>query len=485
MSLSDNELRQLKSEVIERDYEIDALNAFITREAELSSPCVLVNSYKPVGKTYTVKAFLRKLGVRHSVIQCDECVSKQMLLHRCYKSILQDSGISETDSSYMPTLNEGFAQFLAALEEFITKYNYTEHHVLVLDRFDQIFENCDSVLLAFSRFRECSKVQNLSVIAIFSGSTPRDLVTYSNPRIFFQPYNEEQIIKILDQGQFCQFNFDTGERKEKEVEFYNQYVKLIVDSFFDYTGSDLTMLKMIITSLWDKFVEKVRIGEYGLNDIVKIYKENMDVFTTRDNYMTNANVKEYRTQRDEVADAGFASVQDLPLHSKFILLASYLASHGNQRNDLHKYSKVKVVKYKKRASRKNVNGHLNKEDIDSRLLTATYVDLERILAILSIIYQHLAPLLNQSDKDDLYYLDDRVIENELKKEQEKLKFTLTRNIDLNSQIATLSSLGLLNKTQTSDILAARVRWRCNLDWPTAEAIAKNVNFPISEFLIED
>ena len=39
-------------------------------------------------------------------------------------------------------------------------------------------------------------------------------------------------------------------------------------------------------------------------------------------------------------------VHDLPLHSKF-LLASYLASYGSYRNDLHKYSKVKVVKYKR------------------------------------------------------------------------------------------------------------------------------------------
>lgn len=119
-------------------------------------------------------------------------------------------------------------------------------------------------------------------------------------------------------------------------------------------------------------------------------------------------------------------MHDLPYHSKFILLAAYLASYGNQRNDLHKYSKVKVVKYKKRASTKKtkINGtseaHMTKDDIDSRMLTANYVDLERILAILSVIYQHSSATLNQSDKQDLLYLGDEIIDLENKNRWKRL-----------------------------------------------------------------
>ena len=52
-------------------------------------------------------------------------------------------------------------------------------------------------------------------------------------------------------------------------------------------------------------------------------------------------------------------------------------------------------------------------------------------------------LLNHSDKDELLYMDDRIIEDEEKKESERSKFTLTRNIDLSNQIATLFSLGFI------------------------------------------
>ncbi|CAK9437318.1 uncharacterized protein LODBEIA_P16960 [Lodderomyces beijingensis] len=505
MSLSREQLAQLKQEVTERDFQIDSLNAYINQEAELSSPCVLVYSFKPVGKTLTVSAFLETLGVRNTIVRCDECVSRQMLLSRCFASIRDDCGCAEDGSAFVPALSDGFSALLTALEEMFKSNKYSKHHVLVLDRFDQCFENCDSMLPAISRFRECSKVQNLSVVIIFSGAIPREVVTYSNPNVYFPEYDEDQVVRILQRARLCSFEFEVG-GGSYEVDFYNRYVRVVVDTFFDYVGSDVTMHSDLILKFWDRFIKPVQDGRYCIHEFVKLYKEQVEIFTTRDDLISNSNVREYGAEeeeeeeefggevedgdgdgdedkifgQEEVENSRYGSVQDLPLHSKFILLASYLASHGNPRNDLHKYSKIKVMKYKKRASKKT-----RSNDIDSRLLNANYVDLERILAILSVIYQHSAPSLNQSDKQDLLYLDDAVLELELQKEQEKSKFTLTRNIDLNYQIATLFSLGFLNKTQTSDILAARVRWRCNLDWSTAEAIAKSVNFPIADFLADE
>ena len=63
---------------------------------------------------------------------------------------------------------------------------------------------------------------------------------------------------------------------------------------------------------------------------------------------------------------------------------------------------------------------MSKESIDTRLLSANYVDLERILAILSVIYRNYAPSLNHSDKDELLYMDDRIIEDEEKRNQKDL-----------------------------------------------------------------
>ncbi|KAI5954178.1 hypothetical protein KGF54_001953 [Candida jiufengensis] len=485
MSLTEEELLHLKSTVKYRDEEIDALNAFINRDSKLSSPLVLINGFKPIGKTLLIKEFLEVLDINHSIIQCDECITQHMLLQRCYNKIRQDSGKFKKQAPKEILQTDQIATFISSLESFILEYKYNEPHVLVLDRFDECFENCDDLLASFCKIREFTEIQNLTVVAVFGGSIPREIITYSVPTVFLPVYKEHEVVEILQSLKLCEFEFEVVNSTEgQRLEFYNQYVKAVVDSFFMYTGSDLTKLKDLVVKLWDKFIEPLMFGVYNITEFLKIYKDNITLFTD-ENIIANCNVIEFKTLREE-EEVSYGNILDLPLHSKFFLLASYLASFGNQRNDLHKYSKVKAFKYKKRASTKAIKqGHLSKDDIDSRLLTANFVDLERILAILSVIYRNFAPSFNQSDKDDLLYLGDEVIEIEQKKELEKSNFTLTKNIDLNNQIATLYSLGFLSKTSSSDILAARIRWKCNIDWGMAKSIADSVNFPILDYLIDE
>ncbi|EGW34101.1 uncharacterized protein SPAPADRAFT_148516 [Spathaspora passalidarum NRRL Y-27907] len=487
MSLKAEESVDLKAQVKERGYEIDLLNAFINRDPTLSSDAVIVHGYKSVGKTLTVTSFLDALNVKYSRINCDECVSKKILLQRCFNRIRKDSGVqfaegfSKADYLRYGRLGENFSTFISALEQFIRETEYSEHHVLILDRFDQCMEATDELFASFLKLREQSMIPNITIVVIISGDDPREVATLATPHIYFRAYTEDQVIRILQETPLCKFNMEDLDGTTAGYEFWCQYVKVIVDLFFQYCGSDMTILKDISMRLWDRFIEPVKSGELKVTEFVKVYKQNVDLFTS-DNIISNSAVRDFKTLEEEKQIEN-GNVEDLPLHSKFFLLASYLASYIEQRNDLQKFSKVKGVKYKKRASTTvSKRGHLLKEDIDTRLLSPNFVDLERILAILSVIYRNYAPSLNRSDKDELLYIDDEIIVNEEKKEIEKAKFTLTSNIDLNNQIATLFSLGLLSKSASSDILGARLRWKCNINWPTAEGLAKLLNFPIAEFL---
>ncbi|RCK59356.1 Origin recognition complex subunit 5 [Candida viswanathii] len=496
MSLTTTELTLLKEEIGERDDQIDFLNAFISRDPELLSPCLIVHGYKAVGKTLTVQRFLDTLGATYTHVSCDQCVSKKMLLRRCFDGIRVDSGHvnkreigTRSDFQMYGAQGDTFASFISAMEKFTDKHKYTQHHVLVLDRVDECFEYLGDVLAAFTRLREAStKLKNLSVVAIISGDDPKEIVTLSNPHVHFRPYSEEEIVRILQAKKLCRFG---GDGDGDTTDFYNQYVKAVVDLFYHYTGSDISLLSDVIQRLWEPFVEPIEEGRLKATEFVKVLKENIDLFT-HDGVVSNSGVVEFKTlqMEQELTNTTGGHVHDLPLHSKFLLLASYLASYCPPRDDILKYSKIKVAKYKKRATKaskvgRHGAGHLGKGDIDTRMLTANFSDLERILAILSVIYRSYAPSLNKSDKDDLLYMDEEIISNEEKKAVEKSKFTLTRNIDLTSQIATLFSLGLLSKTTSSDILAAKVRWRCNIDWHTAESLAKSLSFPIEEFLMDE
>lgn len=482
MSLSEKELDILKSNVRCRGSEIDLLNSFISKDIDTLVSSLIVHGFKSVGKTFAVQLYLDALSVNKTVVRCDECITKKILLQRCFYNIRKDSGREFTrEEQRFLTLGENFSSFVTALELFIAEANYHEPHVLVLDRFEQCVEPTNDLFPAFTRLLELSKINNLIIIFVISSEEPKEVLTSYIPHIYFRNYTEAETLEILQHDQLCYFGVDALDQVGHK--FWNQYTKVIVDLFFAYTGSDMNLLIDICIKSWDKFIEPVLDNTYSINEFIKVYRANSYLFEN-ENIINNSLVRDFKTLDEEKAVEN-GNVEDLPIHSKFILIASYLASFNETRNDLHYFSKLKAVKYKRRnpsAAAKLKKGHLSKDDIDNRLLSPNYFDLERLLAILSVIYRSNASSLNFSESDELINMYNSVEKNEERKELERSKFTLSRNTDLNSQIATLFSSGLISKSATSDILGARVRWKCNIDWSTVETLANDVQFSITEFL---
>ncbi|KAK6465696.1 origin recognition complex subunit 5 C-terminus-domain-containing protein [Scheffersomyces coipomensis] len=475
----DSVIDQLKEEVKYRSNEIDLLSAFISEDALISTPSLIVHGYKAVGKTYTVQKYLQTLDVSTSVIRCDECITNRVLLQRCFNRIKADrqDGYKKEDGIHdklkFGKSIESFYNFANALENYFESTSYTKNHILVLDRFDQCMESTNELFAGFLKLREICQVKNLTIIFIVSTDIPKEVITAVTPTIYFKSYTEEQVTDILQINQLCLFGIEELDNTQAGYEFWKQYSKIVVDLFFSYTGSDLSLLIDICVKLWTKFIEPVVSGKYQVHEFVKVYRENADIFTN-ENVINNSSIREYATLEEEKPVSN-ENVEDLPTHSKFILIASYLASFVDQKDDLHKFSKVKAVKYKKRV----FSNKVTKNDIDTRLLNPGFFDLERMFAILSVIYRNTAPSLNQHTEINLA---NDVAQIEEKKDTERAKFTLSRNTDLYSQVATLFSLGLISKSAASDILGARVRWKCNINWLTVETLAKEVDFSIVDYL---
>lgn len=495
MSLSKDRLDDLKDEVLCRSDELDLLNAFVSGDSLSLVPSLIVHGYKSIGKSYTIERYLEKLGVKKSIINCDECVTKKILLQRCLKRIRIDSGVNM--SQYNQVFNykgaeitnfgnlcEKFANFIVALEQFIEDTDYRDQHVLVLDRFDQCMDSVNDLFPEFLKLQEQTKIKNITVIFILSSDIPNEIVTHSVPHIFFRSYNQTEVVEILQANRLGVFGINEIDSSPASLDFWMKYSKLIVDLYFIYTGSDINLLIDIASKLWDRFIEPIRQGKYGVNDFIKIYRENRDLFLS-DSIVNNSSVKEFDTLEPE-EPVTHSNVSDLPIHSKYILIASYLASFDEPKMDLHFFSKLNARKTKKRKSSnlaKAKKGLISQEDIDNRLLSPNYFDLERLLAIISVIYRNEAPSFNSKSFYEGFYED--LTEKEIaRKEKEYANFTLSRNIDLNSQIATLISLGLLARTSASNILNSKVRWKCNISWSTVEAIAKDIHFPLQNYLAD-
>lgn len=478
----------LRKEILFRDDEIDMLTSFVAEGADILAPSLIVHGYKAIGKTTTVTKYLQALEVKHTIVRCDECITRRIMYQRCVRGLARDSGVpvSSYGEELKNRIGDSLYSFITGLQQFYEDTEYSERHVLVLDRFDQCMEPVHEIYAGLIRLREQTNITSLSIIFITTGDDPKEIATLSVPHIYFRPYTEAEATQILQLNQLCHFGVTFLDEHSASYDFWKQYAKVIVDLFFSFVGCDIALLKDFCVKLWDKFIEPVIEETYSITEFVKVLRYNSE-YLTSDNVINNSRVRVYGEGNtvvyEEEKSEGKEGVQDLPIHSKYLLLASYLASFNSHKDDMHNFSKIKAVKYKKRASSAaSKRGHLSKSDIDSRLLSPSYFDLERWLAILSVVYRTNASSLNTLDYEEILNFHEDPVAREEKKELERSKFTLSRNIDLYSQISTLFSLGLISKSASSDILAARVRWRCNVSWSTIEAIAQELDFPITDYL---
>ncbi|OBA20212.1 hypothetical protein METBIDRAFT_78666 [Metschnikowia bicuspidata var. bicuspidata NRRL YB-4993] len=468
-----------------RENEQDLLAAFITRNAEALAANVIVLGYKSVGKTHVVLRHLENLGIRRTVLNCDEFITQKILLQNCLHKIKADSSVdlSKYTQRYMykglevarlSALCETFAHFLMALDQFVQETGYSEPHVLVLDRFDQCLEATDDLFRSFVLMRENSAIRNISVVYVISNQAPHQVSTLDVPCIPFMPYSLEQVTEIVAQNPFT-------EVREGKVNytFWAQFAKLVVDLHFDYTGSDLSLVWDICLNLWPLFVAYAQEEQ----DFLAIYRK-LKPELVKDEVISNSAVTMYETGFLE--DDTSAPYADLPHHSKFILIAAYLASYNDQKMDVQLFSKVKSPKKRspRKLPEKSHDSPLKNAAIDSRLLSASYFDLERMKAILSVIYRNESHTLSKDNQEYFNLYHDLTERDLAKKETEFNTFTLNKNVDLNVQIATLAGLGLISSTYSKDPLSNKIRWRCNVGWDVIDSIAQDMKFPLLNYTVE-
>lgn len=469
-----------------RETETNLLLCFITADPQCLSPNVIVQGYKSVGKTYTVTKYLDELGIRKSIINCDECITQKLLLQRCLMTIIADSRLKYDPLNFMykglkaartSLLCENFAYFLMLLEQFIVATGYNEPHVLVLDRFDKCCDPTDDLFPAFVRLREHSVIRNISIIFITSHECPRQISTLSIPCIYFRSYSQDELVQILQGKHSFHLNLVSA---EEDVAFWHNYTKLVVDLFYDYTGSDLLLLLELCHNLWPRFSDPINNGSYKPTEFVRLFRDIRELILA-DNIVSNSSVSDYITGKEE-EPSNSSPVSDLPYHSKFLLIASYLASYVDHKSDLDVFSRIKNIK--KRGEKKSKETSISKKSINSRFLTAAFFDLERLKAILSVIYRNESKSLSEENKE-YHNLYQDLTERELaKKDNEFASFTLNSTVDINTQLSTLVSLGLINRTYALDILSSKIRWKCNVGWDIIESLSREILFPIQTYVLD-
>ncbi|KAH9476054.1 Origin recognition complex subunit 5 [Psilocybe cubensis] len=159
-------------------------------------------------------------------------------------------------------------------------------------------------------------------------------------------------------------------------------------------------------------------------------------------------------------------IMGLPRMSKFILLASFLASTNPPKSDIRMFWRGLDEKKRKRKAVKPSGKGPSK--VSQRLLGPTPFALDRMIAI-------LGALLEENDADS------RISSDLFNIAGEHTDMEIGR-VGVFSSVIELTSMRLLHRTTPADRLDGPPNFKCSISYETAVLLAKEVDVPLNDLL---
>ncbi|AOW01077.1 origin recognition complex subunit 5 C-terminus-domain-containing protein [Yarrowia lipolytica] len=447
-----------------RDTQIKLLSVLLSEKAQEMPQSILVHGEPSTGKSTVLKHLLKQSSINHSIILAEQCLTTRILLQRTFRAVVEDSGKTLADD--FEIICENVTAFMALLERFKAQYDFTKPHVIVLDGLDKLHENPSEIYHCFTRLNEMTSIRNVSFIFTISTLEPRALITSSIPHVRFTRYTKEEVVTILSEHELCRLPqtilseaAKNGTEEEKDVlsrQFWGSYCQVLVDALSPYASSDVSLYKQIARRIWPVYVDPVITGSADMRETAKLYVQSQHIFSSEfavaDSLVQPGMEEALKRKRNNEQD--LTGSYDLPLHSKYILVAAYLASYNPERYDIRFFSKQKDGRKGRRDT-----GRRKRLTLNPRMLEAPPFELERMLAILHSI----SPEEQFGTAAGVQSMS---------------------NIDLPGQIATLTTLKLLVRT-SGDPLDSRTKWKVNAGWGLIERLARDIELPIHNYLLDE
>ncbi|PUU74591.1 origin recognition complex subunit 5 C-terminus-domain-containing protein [Tuber borchii] len=419
--------------------QIRRLAALVGTDETPSPPSIVLHGLEATGKTTVLRTFLDGVRASYTWIACHECVTVRQLMERISAGVTENvGGVDAGRAGDVCALGVKLSGALSGVER---------KHFLVLDRVDRTKEGSSVLLAALGRLGEM--IPSLTVIFILSVPKPRLLSSAEPPHIHFAPYTKEESIKILSKYvrriPFQDIEEYTEEDAKEELYVWQKFCGTVWDSLAKGTARGIVQFRAIVDEMWEPFVKPIAEGKYGTRNYSSLYLLHKEMFRQETNVI------------DVVVpvvtgEKAVAKMHDLPYYSKFLLCAAYLASYNPARQDAVFFMKSADFGRKKR--RGGATGPTKRtaknRKIHRRLLGPQAFPLERLQAIFAGILPH----------------------------------RISSSADIQTQIATLTSLRLLTKASATDVLEASTKWRVNAGWDYIRHVARSVKFDIEDFIAE-
>ncbi|KAK7205915.1 origin recognition complex subunit 5 C-terminus-domain-containing protein [Myxozyma melibiosi] len=472
--LSAEKLLELAREYPARYYQFEQLNIFLTSDPVANPLFLSVTGQLSSGKTCVLKRFFRDTGYSHSWISVDECLSTRVVLQRITASLralkrrptttqLIEANDVEPSASDYGVACGSFAAFVEQVDGILAELRSEQAHFVVLDRIDQMGEPVEALYQFLTKVGEMLHHVNLTFILVSSaGSDPRKSQTTTYPHIFFTPYTKQETTAILCSEPLPRIRKLLPRRgttafaieDEKLFSLWATYCQIIVDTYFPLYGPDIAQFKAVMRKAFAIYAKPVVEGAVavpaslnsGWFDLYRLHRPLL----SSEELISNSLFLRVRGSGESVQQNGY---HDMPILSKYLLCAAYLASYNKPRHDVKLFSRIRIMRKRPRNS-----FHTKyKDKINTRILAPSAFEYERLLAILKCIVPE------QYDS----------------------------TIDIQTQFATLVSLkmivrsgGMASVSHLSDMLESKSRWAVNVAWDVVVEISREIRLQMDGYLMD-
>ncbi|KAI8146558.1 origin recognition complex subunit 5 C-terminus-domain-containing protein [Fennellomyces sp. T-0311] len=475
--------QELESQFPGRSKQIASLLRLMGKPQDRVIPSVFIYGHPSSGKTTVVRAILEKTLKRSlwAFINCVECHTPRMIFEHalnqwCHWTPSVENrftGVCRVDNvhQFVKNIQDG----VAVSDTKVVHIGKEETQYLVLDRAERLRDMGSTLLPVLLRLAEMTG-RNICVILLSTIVFEKFKVkggAYEPLYMRFAEYTKEDTLQIL------QLLFTSTERRielRREEEDQVEFVDLddefftgfceVIYTIFNHNCKDVNELKYIAALLFPLYIKPIRDRQVQMQEKAKLLKHAQPYFAqaTDKLYLREISSAEWNREARrlelEDADGDMAFLTrpvarekgefDLPYYTKFLLLASYLASYNPARFDVRYFSKAGEARAKKKGGgTRKAKAEQGGGKMRPQLLGPKAFPIERMLAIFYSI-------INGSLED---------------------------SIDVQTQITSLTTLRLLVRANNMDRLDG-AKFKCNVSFEFIKAVASSVRFEIDKYLYD-
>ncbi|CAO1318869.1 unnamed protein product [Diamesa hyperborea] len=434
--------------------------------------CLFLFGHKSLSRT-VVNDFLTasKKDIISTTIHANECYSNN-IMYELIINALQDYKITK-DTNY-----SSYAAKLDLMSDFIKELQDLRdgNYIIVIENAEKLRDMDYNILPVLTKLQDLTGL-NISCILISSIAIEKyglsDVI-----KIHVPEYSKQDITDIL-MAQFDEIhkniqNTITNSAEENEQiktekmmiaysmdkEFYRNFVDIFLNVFYK-ACRDITELTFLSNKSFVIYYTPVLNGEIASNDITNLWrnitknlKNSLNTIYMR---IDNLSSLEMKTSEESEVDPlyleqnstkQFAQNLELPFYGKFLLIASFLASHNEAKSDKRLFMKYHGKERKRLQKVKAQAKVLEKMGINMGPKSFT---IDRLLAIFYAI------------------LDEKV----------------GLSCNLLAQISTLVDLNFLTfTTGESNIMDGTARLQCTIGLDFVTNIGKVVGFNVKQYLTD-